>query len=138
MPESTLISVRFSLEELTEIQNFMKKYKIKSFNDFIRMSSAMLIGYYEAMASLANSAEVTSAVKQINKEFRSELDKVPPTKAKLRGKWQAFEKQLLPKYEAEILKGIKHVEPFAKKRKAGRPKKPKRKRGKPKNRGYEK
>jgi len=85
------------------------------------------------MANVAKSKEITEDVDQFNKEFRMELDKVPSTEAKLRVKYQAFEKKILPKYEAEIEKSSVHAEPFTKKRKAGRPKHPKRKRGKPKN-----
>ena len=138
MPESIVIQVRFSPEEIQEIESFMKNSKIKSQSDFIRISAGFLIAFIEAMTNLAKSAEVNSAVSQFNKELRAELDKVPPTKAKLRGKWKSFDKQLMPKYEAALEKGAKHAEPFAKKRKAGRPKKPKRKRGKPKDLGYEK
>lgn len=116
----------------------MKNSKIKLHSDFIRISAGFLIAFIEAMTNLAKSAEVNSAVRQFNEELRTELDKVPPTKAKLRDKWKAFDKQLMPKYESALEKGAKHAEPFAKKRKAGRPKKPKRKRGKPKDLGYEK
>ena len=138
MPVSTIIPIRFSSNEIKEIERYMKKSKIKSKSDFFHISAGFFIAYSEAMNNLASSAEVKSTVEQINKEFRSELEKVPITKAKLRGKWKAFEKQLLPKFEAEIEKGAEHAEPFTKKRKAGRPKKPKRNRGKPKNQGYEK
>lgn len=138
MPESTVIQIRFSPEEIDEIESFMKNSKIKSKSDFIRISAGFLIAFIESMTNVAKSTEISSAVGQFNKEIRTELDKVPPTKAKLRGKWKAYEKQVLPKFEAEMEKGAKYAEPFAKKRKAGRPKKPKRKRGKPKDLGYEK
>ena len=137
MPESTPIQARFSPEEIEEINRYMKERNIESQSDFIRISAAFLIAFTESMKNVANS-EVGSALEQFNKDLRTELDKIPPEKAKLRGKWKSFDKQVWPKLEAELEKGAKHIEPFAKKRTSGRPKKPKRKRGDRSSQGYEK
>jgi len=106
-------------------RSYMKKRKITSMNDFVRASTGFLIAYSEAMVNIAKSKEINEAVEKFNHDLKTELDKVPSKKAKLRGKYQFFEKTILPKFEAEIEKGVVHIEPFAKKRKAGRPKIPK-------------
>jgi len=137
MPESIPIQARFSLEEIEEINRYMKESNIQSQSDFIRISAGFFIAFTEAMKNVANS-EVSSALEQFNKDLRIELDKVPQEKAKLRDKWKAFDKQVWPKLETELKKGAKHIEPFAKKRTSGRPKKPKRKRGDRSSLGYEK
>jgi len=134
--KSDVFTVRFSDDEINEIKNYMKKYNFKSKNMFFRTAVGFLIGFTEGMIAIASSPEVNSALNQITKELKTELDKVPPTKAKLRGKMEIFEKAIFPKYEKELKKGAKHVEPFTKKRTAGRPKKPKRKRGDRKNLDY--
>jgi len=131
--KSKNVTTRFSAEEITKIKEYMKKHKIKSMNDFVRVSTGFLITYSEAMINVAESKEINEALEKFNRELKTELDKVPVKKAKLRGKYQSFEKEILPKFEAEIEKGAVHIEPFAKKRKAGRPKNPKRRRGKPRN-----
>jgi len=135
-PKSKNVTTRFSVEEFEKIKEYMKKYKIKSPNDFIRKSVGFLISFVEGMANIAESPEINEAVDKFNRELKTELDKVPAKKAKLRGKYQSFEKEILPKFEAEIKKGVIHAEPFAKKRKAGRPKTPKRKRGDRKELGH--
>jgi len=131
--KSRIISTRFSADELEEIKAYMTKYDVKSMNDFIHTSAGFLISFVAGMANVVESKEVNEALDKFNHEMKIELDKVPSKKAKLRGKFQIFEKKIFPKYEAAIEKGTIHIEPFAKKRKAGRPKNPKRKRGKPKN-----
>jgi len=134
--KSKNVTIRFSTEELEKIKEFMKKNKMKSMNDFIRLSTGFCIAYTEAMINIATSKEINEAVDKFNRELKTELDKVPAKKAKLRGKYQVLEKEILPKYEAEIKKGAILTKPFAKKRKAGRPKNPKRKRGERKKLGY--
>ena len=131
--KSKPVPIRFSFEELEKIQEYMKKYKIKSMNDFVRTSTGFLISFVESMMNVVESKEINEAIEKFNLELKTELDKVPSKKAKLKGKFQDFEKNILPKYESALKEGSKHVEPFAKKRKSGRPKNPKRKRGKPKN-----
>jgi len=105
-------------------------------NDFVRQSTGFLISYVEAMTNVVKSKEIVEAVEKFNHDIRTELDKVPFKEANLRGMCQVFEKEVLPKYEAEIKKGAVHAKPFAKKRKAGRPKNPKRKRGERNKLGY--
>jgi len=138
MPEkSKVISIRFSLEEIETIKNYMKKYNLKSFHDVVRVSPGFMISMVESMMNIYTSDSM-KAMEQFSEDIKKEFDKVPATKAKLRAKWQSLNRDYLPKLESEMKKRSKSAATFGKKRQAGRPKKPKRKRGKPKNRGYEK
>lgn len=43
--KSTTVSIRFSTEELEKIKEYMKKYNMKSMNDFVRVSTGFLISF---------------------------------------------------------------------------------------------
>ena len=121
MDKSKPISVRLSNAELEIIEKFQKKYKIKSMNDFFRYSASFYISTIDSLTQLANSEELNSIYDKFTKEFKDELQKVPKTKAKLKGKYEFLENSILPKFEQEIDKGIEQVAPFAIERSAGRP-----------------
>ncbi len=138
MDKSKIISVRLSNAELETIQKFQKKYKIKSMNDFFRASSSILILSLDSLAKLRSSKELNSIVDNFQKDFKDELEKVPETKAKLKGKYEFMENSILPKFEQEIDKGIEQLAPFTQERSAGRPPNPKAEPGRPKEQEYRK
>ena len=92
MDKSKIISVRLSNAELETIQKFQKKYKIKSMNDFFRASSSIFILSLDSLVKLASSKELNSIVDNFQKDFKDELEKVPETKAKLKGKIRVYGK----------------------------------------------
>jgi len=138
MDKSKTVSVRLSNAELETIQKFQKKHKIKSMNDFFRVSSSIFILSIDSLVKLASSKELNSMVDNFQKEFKDKLQKVPETKANLKGKYEFIESTILPKFEQEIDKGIEQLAPFAVKRSAGRPPNEKAKPGRPEEQEYEK
>jgi len=137
MEKSKPVTIRFSLDELETIENFIEKYKMKSMNDLVRKGVALLIGMTVGIEKLVASGNI-ELLEAWQNSMRNELSKNKESFKKFSEAFQITEKIILPKIEKDLSEGAKIVKPFAKKRKSGRPKKPKRKRGKPKNRGYEK
>jgi len=137
MEKSKPVPIRFSTEELDIIKKFMKKYKMKSMNDLVRKSVAVVIGMIEGIAKLEASGNI-DLVEAWQNSMRKELSKNKKQFKKFSQAFQITEKIIIPKIEKDLSEGAKIVKPFAKIRKSGRPKKPKRKRGDRKNRGYEK
>ena len=137
MEKSKPVTIRFSLDELEIIENFIEKYKMKSMNDLVRKGVALLIGMTVGIEKLVASGNI-ELLEAWQNSMRNELSKNKESFKKFSEAFQITEKIILPKIEKDLSEGAKIVKPFAKKRKSGRPKKPKRKRGKPKNRGYEK
>jgi len=50
--QSKTVAVRLSNEEINNIENFRKKYDIKSQNDFFRFSMGFTIGWMEIIIKL--------------------------------------------------------------------------------------
>jgi len=138
MDKSHTVSVRLSNRELEAIEKFQEKYGIKLQNDFFRASSAFFISMVDTLVRLVTSKELNSKVDQFYNELKTELEKIPSTKAKLQGKFEEYENIVLPKFEQEIDKGVEQVKPFAQERSAGRPPKPKAGPGRPKEQEYKK
>jgi len=136
MDKSKIISVRLSNAELEAIEKFQKKYNITSMNEFFRFASSIVILSIDGVAQAVKSKELNSMIDNFQKDVRDELEKVPETQAKLKGKYDFIEHTILPKVEQEIDKGIEQIAPFSEIRSAGRPPKPKAGPGRPKEQEY--
>ena len=136
MEKSKPVPIRFSMEELVTIKEFMEKYEMKSMNDVVRSGVALLIGMIAGLEKLIAHGDIEK-IEAWQNNMRNQVSKNKSLK-KFGESFQILEKTILPKIDKDIDEGVKIVKPFAKIRKSGRPKKPKRKRGDRKNRGYKK
>ncbi len=136
MDKSKIVSVRLSNQESVVVENFMNEIGIESTSDFFRYSAAFFISMTKTMTHLANSEELNSMLENANKAVKDELEKVPETKAKLKGKYEFIENTIMLKVEQVIDKGVEFVKPFAQERSAGRPPNVKAGPGRPKEQEY--
>ena len=134
MEKSKPVPIRFSIEELDTIKEFMKKSEMKSMNDVVRFGVAFLIGMIGGFEKLLASGYVEQ-IEAWQKSMRKELSQNKKQFKKFQEAFQIIEEIVVPKIEENISEGAKIVKPFAKKRKSGRPKNPKKKPGKPKDTG---
>jgi len=132
MDNSKTVSVRLSNDVVNEIERFQEKYNIKSKSDFFHVSAALCISITETIVRMVKSPELTNDLEKFQRDLMDIFEKLPATKEK----FKLYEKSIIPKFEDEIHKGSKYVEPFAQKRSAGRPSKPKFSRGRPKEQEY--
>jgi len=137
MEKSKPVPIRFSMEEIATIKEFMKKYDMKSMNDVVRFGVAFLIGMIAGFEKLYASGHVEQ-IEAWQKSMRKELQKNKKQYKKFSEAFRIIDDTITPKIEEDLSEGAKIVKPFAKKRKSGRPKKAKRRRGDRKSRGYEK
>jgi len=134
MEKSKPVPIRFSMEELATIKEFMKKYEMKSMNDVVRFGVAFFIGMLAGFEKLLASGHVEQ-IEAWQNSMRKELSKNKKQYKKFQEAFQIINETITPKIEEDLSEGAKIVKPFAKIRKSGRPKNPRKKRGKPKDVG---
>ena len=134
MEKSKPVPIRFSMEEIATIKEFMEKYQMKSMNDVVRFGVAFLIGTCAGFEKLLASGHVEQ-IEAWQNSMRKELSKNKKQFKKISEAFQIIDETITPKIEEDLSEGAKIVKPFAKIRKSGRPKNPRKKRGKPKDTG---
>jgi len=114
MVKSKPVPIRFSLDELKIIQEFMKKYELKSMNDAVRYSVAMFIGMLEGYEKLIASGYVEQ-IEAWQNSLRDEVSKKKSLK-KFGEAFKVLDELVLPKIESKLAEGAKIVKPFAEKK----------------------
>ena len=99
MDKSKPVSILLSNAELETLEKFQKKYKIKSMNDFFRISALFFISTTDSIVQLASSEELNSKLEKFNKKVKDELQTVPVTAFNLREKFEVVEDPIMTKLD---------------------------------------
>ena len=134
--QSKTVAVRLSNEEINNIENFRKKYDVKSQNDFFRFSVGFTIGWMEIIIKLVTNEKLNSKVEQHRQNIQANLKNIPVENTNLQKMVNGYEKDILSEIDQEINKAVEQVKSFTQERSAGRPPQPKAGPGRPKEKEY--